>query len=299
MGDGERGDGVGEAGGGELIAGEFHESRCKPADEGVARARGVDDLEPRVRGDERVALAFRDEAAAGAECDDHGGHTECAAAGVERSGGERVEGFFVETPATDERDEFRFVGNQHVGMGEHAGIEVSAHWRGVENGDDIGAAGEAENGGVEREIGLVLTDDDAGGAEECGGDVAGGEGGVGPEGDDDLVLSAGIHENRGVARGKFFASDVHRDPFGPEKRRRAAAEGVVAQSADECGGHAGTGGGDGLIGTLATGASDKAADDSFTRGGKLRAVPREVLVKATDDDDRRFHAWTLGVCGGA
>ena len=234
-----------------------------------------------------MATRLGNEAAARAEGDNDGGHIERPAEAVEIVERERSQRFFGEATAIHERDKLGFVGHEHIGEVEDAVVKVGAHRRGIEYRSAASDTRGAEHVEVEREVGLVLADDDPGAAEQRGGHIARGEGGVGAEADDDLIFSAAVDENGGVAGGEFFAGEVNRDAFGAQERLRIAAKMVVAEGADKRGVCAGAGRGDGLIGSFAAGARCKAADDGLAGSGKFRAAPSEILVEAADDDDGR------------
>ena len=246
-----------------------------------------------MRGDEEVAARLGDETAARAERDDDRRHIERPAEAVEIVERERMQRFFGEAAAIHERDKLGFVGHEHIGDVEDAVVKVRAHRRGIEHRSAASETRGAEHVEVEREVGLVLADDDTGAAEQRGGHIARGEGGIGAEADDDLIFAAAVDENGGVAGGEFFAGEVNCDAFGAQERFRIAAKMVVAEGADKRGVSAGASRGDGLIGALAAGAGFKAADDGLAGSGKFRAAPSEVLVEAADDDDGRNHAARL------
>ena len=236
-----------------------------------------------------MATRLGNEAAARAERDDNRRHIERPAEAVELVERERSQRFFGEAAAIHERDKLGFVGHEHIGEVEDAVVKVGAHRRGIEHRSAASDTRGAEHVAVEREVGLVLADDDAGVAEQRGGHIARGEGGIGAEADDDLIFPSAVDENGGVAGGEFFAGEVNRDAFGAQERFRIAAKMVVAEGADKRGVCAGAGRGDGLIGAFAAGAGCEVADNSLAGSGKFRAAPSEVLVEAADDDDGRSH----------
>ncbi len=269
----------------------FDQARGEVADEGVAGAGAVDDLDA-VAGEAREAMVERDEAAARAEGDDDGGNAETSAALLERSVVEAGEGGFVDGFAGEagQGGEFGFVGNEHIDVAEDGGVEVGAHRGGIENRRGAGATGGAEDVGVGREAGLMLGDDDSGAAEPGRGNVAGRDLGAGADGDDDLVAALAIDHDGGGAGGvAFFDDEARIDSFGVMERAGAVAEGVVADGADETCGDAGAGGSDGLIRALAARAEGESAECGFAGSGKVVADENEILHETTNDDDEGLH----------
>ncbi len=132
----------------------LHEAGGETADKRVTGAGGVHDLEARVRGNESMTTRLRDKAAAFAEGDNHGRHTEGAAELVQVVILEGVEDFFGQhaAPAVidrrdhlekiGERDELRFVGDEDVDQLEDAGVKVGSHRRRIEHGGRAGLARE-------------------------------------------------------------------------------------------------------------------------------------------------------------
>lgn len=202
--DGEPGRGVAVASSGRDVAFETHKAGGEATDKGIAGASGIDHLQAGVRRDEEVAARLGDETAARAERDDDRRHIERPAEAVEIVERERPQRFFGEATAIHERDKLGFVRHEHIGDVEDAVVKVGAHRRGIEHRSAASETRGAEHVEVEREVGLVLADDDTGAAEQRGGHIARGEGGIGAEADDDLIFSAAVDENGGVAGGEFL-----------------------------------------------------------------------------------------------
>lgn len=269
----------------------FDEAGGEIADEGVAGAGAVDDLDA-VAGDSREAIGERNKAAAVAEGDDDGGHAETTAELLKRDVVETSGDGLVDVFPGEAREggEFGFVGDEHVDVTQHGAVEVGPHGRGIENRRGADAPSGAENVGVDGEAGLVLGDDDAGAAEPGRGNVARRDLGTRTDGDDDLVAALAIDHDGGGAGGVAFFDDEPRiDSLGPVKGARAGAEGVVADRADEAGGDARSGGSDGLIRALAAGAEREGAEGGFAGGGEVIAEKNEILHETTDHDDEGLH----------
>ena len=134
--------------------------------------------------------------------------------------------------------------------------------------------------------GFELGDDHLGGGEQGWRQVGAGQGGVGTESDDDLVLPLVVDEDGGGAGGVAgFWHEAGGDAVFAIERLGHARERVGAHRSDEKRACTGATSGDGLIGTLAARAGGERADCSLAGGGKRGAAPSEILHITADDDD--------------
>lgn len=292
FGHGKRGDGLALAGGGEEIALVLHVAGGETADEGIARAGGIDHLDDMGReGGKGVGLG--DEAAALAEREDDHRRTKPAAKRVQGGGclpGERGPGVGFFRIRRDEeihqRDKLGLVGHEDIGIAQKSGIEIRAHGRGVEQGGRAGLAADAQGVGDGGEAGFQLGDDDARAAEERGGKIARSEGLVGSKGDDDLVLPGVIHQNSGGTGGELGLGDEAGGDFVfSVKCLRHLGKGIRADRADEKRSGPGPAGRDRLVGALAPRPGGETAERGLPGGGESGATPGKILNVAADDND--------------
>ena len=140
---------------------------------------------------------------------------------------------------------------------------------------------------------LQLHDEDGGGGDEIGGgvDVGRRDFGVGAGGDDDGVFAALVDEDDGAASGGAFGDGdvVGLDAMLAQGDEQALSEVVVSDATDEVDGvrrRGDPGGGDGLVGALATGDGEEVlAGEGFAGLGSAGAAADEVHADRAEDDD--------------
>ena len=284
-----------DAGSGGHVAPVLHKAVGEPADEGVARAGGIDHFYD-VTWNQFAAFGARDEATAFAEGHDHDRRAEAAAKGVERSGrlgGERslgVGGFFRREPEqVHQGDELRFVRDEDGDVTQQGGIEISPHRGGIEQSGYTSAAGGAQGMGDRDEAGFELGDDELRAFEQGWRQVARAERGVGPQGDHDLVLAGVVHQDGGGAGGKAgLGHEARGELVFRVKSLRDGRKGVRPDRAYKE--HVGPGatGRHRLVGALAARAGSEDAERGLTSGGKRGATPGEILHVATNNDHSGF-----------
>ena len=242
-----------------------------------------------MRVDAQVDIGLRNEATARSEGDDNHGNFQTATELVQCFGREGVQGFLGEhAPGVKrgspqqcgaggtlfhEGGEFALIGDEHLGVSEHPGVELWAHRRGVEDSDGAVAAGGAQHiadGGV---VGLPLADHHLGGREHGSGDIPGLQSKIGAERDDDLVLAGAVDSDDGGAGGVLGLLDKMSVQAGIAGERPDTVGGAVGPDrADEEGGNACARRGDGLVETLAPGPGPELAHDGLARSRKILGV---------------------------
>lgn len=290
---GEAGGSIGKASSLEGIPLKAYEPGRKGSRKGIPRTHGIDCLDPRESRDEMVApLRKGDKSPAPSQRDDHMAQPEPLAKLMQAGVGEGMKVLLGKVPEStrmpfcDKGRELRLVGQEIVCCSEEIGRQTSAIGGWVEDRDGPFAASALEGMLACREVGFQLYNDDPCLGKERDRKVFRTQAGVGPGSDDDGVLACFLEDDGGGAGGDFReAHQLGRDAFPLEEILRHFAESILPDRSGE--GHltADTGGGDGLVGTLAPRSLTKGPQNGLTGARKVPRREGEVHVKTTHYDD--------------